>query len=81
MSVMGSILLQKSKVAGRPIFREKTRREVIADSYSLIRRNEVACEFHARGWGPSHLYTKAARTALRIFEPLLKRTFATESAR
>jgi len=38
------IVLQKSKVAGRLIFREITRREAIADSYSLTRISEVACE-------------------------------------
>jgi hypothetical protein len=40
------ILLQKSKVAGRLIFREITKREVIADSYSLTRISEVVREFN-----------------------------------
>ena len=44
----GSILLQKSKVAGRRIFRENMNREAIADSYSLNRVTEVACEFNVR---------------------------------
>jgi hypothetical protein len=42
------ILLQKSKVAGRRIFRENMNREAIADSYSLNRVTEVACEFNVR---------------------------------
>ena len=45
---MGTILLQKSKVAGPRIFRENTKREAIADSYSLSRVTEVACEFDVR---------------------------------
>jgi hypothetical protein len=40
------ILLQKSKVAGRLIFREITKREAIADSYNLTRISEVAREFN-----------------------------------
>jgi len=40
------ILLQKSKVAGRLIIREITKREAIADSYSLTHISEVACEFN-----------------------------------
>jgi hypothetical protein len=44
--VIGGILLQKSKVAGRLIFREITKREAIADSYSLTRISEVAREFN-----------------------------------
>jgi hypothetical protein len=39
-------LLQKSKVAGRRIFREITKREAIADSYSVTHISEVACEFN-----------------------------------
>src|SRR5262245_66311554 len=42
------ILLQNSKVAGPQIFRKKTEREVIADSYNLNRITKVACEFVAR---------------------------------
>jgi hypothetical protein len=45
MSAHGQILLKKSKVAGRGIFRENRTRELIADSYSLSRVTEVACEF------------------------------------
>jgi len=37
----GPILLQKSKVAGRLIFREIANREAIADSYSLNCVTEV----------------------------------------
>jgi hypothetical protein len=44
--VIGGILLQKSKVAGRLIFRENTKREAIADSYNLTRISEVAREFN-----------------------------------
>ena len=50
------IVLQKSKVAGSPIFRENTKREAIADSYRRNRVVEVACEFNVRR--PSHLYRK-----------------------
>jgi hypothetical protein len=42
------ILLQKSKVAGRRIFRENPKREALADSYDLNRITEVACEFNVR---------------------------------
>jgi len=42
------IVLQKSKVAGRRILRENTKREAIADSYNLYRSTEVACEFNVR---------------------------------
>jgi hypothetical protein len=42
---LGPILLQKSKVAGRLIFREITKREAIADSYGRTHISEVACEF------------------------------------
>jgi len=61
------ILLQKSKVADLRIFRENTKREAIADSCNLNRVTEVACEFNVRRWGPSHLYTKTAPIARRIF--------------
>jgi hypothetical protein len=44
----GPILLQNSKIAGPQIFRKKTEREVIADSYNLNRITNVACEFVAR---------------------------------
>jgi hypothetical protein len=39
-------VLQKSKVAGRRIFRENQKQETIADSYALNRVPEVACEFN-----------------------------------
>ena len=42
------IVLQKSKVAGRRIFRENMNREAIANSYNLNRITEVACEFNVR---------------------------------
>jgi hypothetical protein len=42
------IVLQKSKVAELRIFRENMNREEIADSYSLNRVAEVACEFNVR---------------------------------
>jgi len=58
--------LQKSKVAGRLIFRENTKREAIADSYNLNRVTEVTCEFNVRRRGPPHLYAKAAPVARRI---------------
>jgi len=44
----GSIVLQKSKVAGSLIFRENIDREEIADSYRLNRVAEAAGEFGAR---------------------------------
>jgi hypothetical protein len=74
------ILLQKSKVATPRIFREKKRWETIADSYTLNRVAEIAGEFDARGPVPSHLYTKDAPTARRIFDHLCKTTFATQSS-
>ena len=42
------IVLQNSKVARPQIFRKKTEREAIADSYNLNRITKVACEFVAR---------------------------------
>jgi hypothetical protein len=48
MSALPPIVLQKSKVAGRRILRENTKREAIADSYNLNRITEVACEFNVR---------------------------------
>src|ERR1700730_1082964 len=77
----GPILLQKSKVADLRIFRENTKREAIADSYNLNRVTEVACESNVRRRGPSHLYTKAAPVARRIFDHQCRTTFATVSAR
>jgi hypothetical protein len=44
----GSIVLQKSKVAGRPIFAKNQKREAIADSSNLNRATEVAYEFNVR---------------------------------
>jgi hypothetical protein len=46
MSALAPIVLQKSKVAGPRIFRENMNREATADSYSLNRVTEVACEFN-----------------------------------
>jgi hypothetical protein len=68
MSALHPIVLQKSKVAGPRIFRENTKREAIADSYNLNRVTDVACEFNVRRRGPSHLYTKTAPIARRIFD-------------
>jgi hypothetical protein len=68
MSASPPIVLQKSKVAGPRIFRENTKREAIADSYNLNRVTDVACEFNVRRRGPSHLYTKTAPIARRIFD-------------
>jgi hypothetical protein len=75
----GVIVLQKSKVAALRIFRENTKRESIADSYNLNRVTEVACEINVGRRGPSHLYTKAAPVARRIFDHQCKTTFATQS--
>jgi hypothetical protein len=47
-SRLWQIVLQKSQVAGRRIFRENPKQEAIADSYSLTRITEVACEFNVR---------------------------------
>jgi hypothetical protein len=44
----GSIVLQKSKVAGPRFFGENTKREAITDSYNLNRIAEVAGEFNVR---------------------------------
>ena len=44
----GSILLQKSEVAGRPIFRKNRTREATADSVNRSRLTEIACEFDIR---------------------------------
>jgi hypothetical protein len=74
------ILLQKSKVAAPRNFRENKKRETITDSYTLNRAAKVADEFNVRGSVPSHLYTKDAPTARRIFGHLCKTTFATQSA-
>ena len=41
VAVIGGIVLQKSKVAGRLIFREITKREAIANSY--IATNTTSC--------------------------------------
>ena len=72
--------MQKSKVAGRLIFLEITKREAIADSYSVTHISEVACEFNVRRRGPPHLYTNIASAARRIFDHQCKTTFATQSA-
>ena len=60
-------------------FSRKHKREAIADSYNLYRVTEVACEFNVRRWEPSHLYTKTAPVARRIFDHQCKTTFATQS--
>jgi len=44
----GPIVLQKSKVEGAQIFRKKTKRKSVTDSYDLNRITEVACEFIVR---------------------------------
>jgi len=79
MSAIPRIVLQNSKVADLRIFRENTKRETIADSYNLNRVSEVACKFKVRRWGPSHLYTKTAPVARRIFDHQCETTFATQS--
>jgi hypothetical protein len=79
MSALPRILLQKSKVAGLRIFTKNPKREAIADSYNLNRATDVGDEFNVRRYGPSHIYTKSAPVALRIFEHQCKTTFATES--
>ncbi len=79
MAAFKGIVLQKSKVADLRIFRETTKRETIAGSYNLNRVTEVACEFNVRRWGASHLYTKTAPVARRIFEHQCKTTLATQS--
>ena len=61
-------------------FSRKHKREAIADSYNLYRVTKVACEFNVRRWEPSHLYTKTAPVARRIFDHQCKTTFATQSA-
>ena len=48
VSAFGPIVLQKSKVAGLPIFAKNPKREAIADSYNLNRATEVAYEFNVR---------------------------------
>src|ERR1700721_1872940 len=79
MSAPHPIVLQNSKVAGLRIFLENAKRETIADSYNLNRVSEVACEFTVRRCGPSHLYTKTAPVARRIFDHQCKTSFATQS--
>jgi hypothetical protein len=48
MAAIEANLLQKLEVAGQRIFRENTKREATADSDSLSRLAEVACEFNVR---------------------------------
>ena len=48
VSALPPILLQKSKVAGRLIFREITKREAIAELYSVTHTSEVPCEFNVK---------------------------------
>jgi len=45
MSVLGEILLQKSKVASVRIFGETSKHEPVDDSHYLSRATEVAYEF------------------------------------
>ena len=45
---LGSIVLQKSKVASVRIFGETLKGEVISDPYNLSRATEVAYEFSVR---------------------------------
>src|ERR1700730_17004699 len=80
MSALHLIVLQNSKVEGLRIFLENAKRETIADSYNLNRVSEVACEFTVRRCGPSHLYTKTAPVARRIFDHQCKTSFATQSS-
>jgi hypothetical protein len=54
------IVLQKSKVEERQIFRENTKREAIADSYNLTRLTEVAYEFNVSDEVP-HVFTRKPR--------------------
>jgi len=42
------ILLQKSEVAGQPIFRKNRTRKATAESGNRSRLTEVACEFDVR---------------------------------
>src|ERR1700692_1523235 len=81
LSVVGAIVLQKSKVAPVQIFGETLRREAIDDSDNLSRATEVGYEFCVRRRGPSDPYTKTASAALRIFDTFGKTTFATLSPR
>ena len=48
LSAVGVIVLQKSKVVGRRIFRENKKQGAIADSYSFNRIIEAACKFNVR---------------------------------
>jgi len=48
MSASEGIVLQKSKVEGVQIFRKRTKRKSVTDSYDLNRITEVACEFIVR---------------------------------
>ena len=73
------IVLRKSKLEGPQILVKNPKREAITDSYILNRVTEVACEVNLRRRGPSHLYTKDAPVARRIFHHQCKTTFATQS--
>lgn len=55
MSVSPRIVLRTSKVAQPRIFRKNTKREAIADSYTLYRVTEIVCEFNER-YGPPHIF-------------------------
>jgi len=52
MSAIGAILLQKSEVARRRIFRENTKREATADSDSLMR--SLASLYRNRPYSPEN---------------------------
>ena len=53
-------MLQKSKVAEPRIFRENTKQERVADSYTLNRIIEVACEFKRDDEAP-HIFIRKTR--------------------
>jgi hypothetical protein len=78
-SLLGGLCC-KSRKLRRGRFLAKTRnRRRLPNSGTLNRVAEVGCGFDARGRVPSHLYTKAAPIARRIFDHRCKRTFATVS--
>ena len=58
---VGSIVLQKWKVAGLRIFRENTTRAAIANLYNLNRVTEVASVSFARADEVPHIFTRNAR--------------------
>src|SRR5215510_7136769 len=56
----GPILLQNSKVAGPQIFRKKTEREVVADSYNLNRITKSPVSL-SQGDEVPHIFTRKPR--------------------